>query len=344
MKTKTFLIAAVMFFALSVAAFAQGEFGATYTVGSSPVTTVVESGHTEKAGDITFTTVPFSAPTVTSTITIDYTIPITLEGVIIPNNADPGTNLPDITIQGPEGPNDNQIVIRIIPDTVDPSMMYSFIVRGVRVDVADDPGATPLTAFLSTVDCFLESNQNSARVINAAAPGLDGFTGTGPVRVNAVTGAIDGSDEFYVSTMENFRNVFGLTNVTDASQTVSTMLKIHLNQNPPEGISVCFDNEDWSGRFQTASYTGTVLNENVCIEHNDDPDVYYRVIEDTDNTAVEDFDTDVWIVTDLAEGESYPVGEIITAYITLAPIQGENNSNWDAIPRYAEVPVGNVAL
>ncbi len=73
MKTKTILIAAVMFFALTASAFAQ----ATFSVSSIPETTVVNSGFTEKTGDIMFTTVAGTPASVTGTFTISYGVPIT---------------------------------------------------------------------------------------------------------------------------------------------------------------------------------------------------------------------------------------------------------------------------
>jgi opacity protein-like surface antigen len=71
MKTKTLLIAAVMFLGLTAAAFAQ----ATYSVGSIPVTAVVNTGLVEKSGDITFSQT--SGTVQTGTITISYGVQIT---------------------------------------------------------------------------------------------------------------------------------------------------------------------------------------------------------------------------------------------------------------------------
>jgi hypothetical protein len=74
MKTKI-LIAAVMFFALSVAAFAQVT--ASFTVGSVPVTTVSSCGVTERTGDVVFTTVSGTGAVALGTFTISYGVPIT---------------------------------------------------------------------------------------------------------------------------------------------------------------------------------------------------------------------------------------------------------------------------
>lgn len=67
MKTKTLLIAAVMFFALSAVAFSQA---AVYSVSSTPITTVIATGNAEPAGDITFTQT--GGTSVLGTISLQY--------------------------------------------------------------------------------------------------------------------------------------------------------------------------------------------------------------------------------------------------------------------------------
>ena len=113
MKTKTFLIAAVMLLAFSVAAYAQ--IGATYTVGSSPKTQVIETGYTELAGNVSFTTVPYTAQTITSTITIDYGVPVTYAGTVITDVPVGETgNAPTITS---EIDSNSQLTLKITPAT-----------------------------------------------------------------------------------------------------------------------------------------------------------------------------------------------------------------------------------
>ena len=70
MKTKILLIAAVMFFGISVAAFAAAE----YAVSTTPVTTAALNGMAEKVGDIAFSTLANTGATVTGTITIFYEV------------------------------------------------------------------------------------------------------------------------------------------------------------------------------------------------------------------------------------------------------------------------------
>src|SRR6266516_2349530 len=79
MKMKTLLAAAAMFFGLSTAAFASVTFG----VGSTPVTKIVATGHTEASGSITFTATADGSVVNQSTINIQMPT-VQISGVATP--------------------------------------------------------------------------------------------------------------------------------------------------------------------------------------------------------------------------------------------------------------------
>jgi len=334
MKTKL-LLAAVMFFAFSVAAFAA----ATYTVGSVPVTTVVSSGETEKTGDILFTTVPTSGLTVTGTFTIDYGVPITFIGsvTIVTGDTLTAPTIPpsSITAVG------SQLSFAITPSATTPSLSYGISVKGVRVNVAGEPGAVPLNALISTTGNAIVVGESQPRVINAAAPGIASFTdllGSFPPSINALTGA--GGGVVTTDAKEGFRSAFGVTVATDPSQTTSQEIKITLSQLPPAGISVTFPNRDHSGMWALVT-AGTITSLS------SSPSVYYQIVTDTDQTTVEDIKLDVEVdATAPHPGTVYPT-MTVTAVVSLAPIDTEvppSPPNPATIPRYQYVAVGPATI
>lgn len=166
---KTILIAAVMFFAFSVAASAQ----ALFQVGSTPVTTVTSCGKTEMTGDIVFTTVAGSLPVLTGTITINYGVPVsstvgavvevTANGVLIAG-AIPTSSL--IT-------SGNYLTI---PINVGAGWTNPVVIRvsGVKVDVSGSPTLQNLVANVTgTINTFV-GGQTSVVVISSIASALSG--------------------------------------------------------------------------------------------------------------------------------------------------------------------------
>lgn len=324
MRTKL-LLAAVMFLCFTVAAFAQ----ATYTVGSTPVTTVVESGYTERTGDITFTPVnPAGFLTVTGTITIDYNdSPVTYLGQVVVTP--PGA----VTATLEEGDTSDQVVLRVEPTgAVDD---YNIRLTGVRVQVAGDPGVAPLNVEITTVGNLIVAGQTTPRVLNAVHAGIASFTGSGPVRINAVTGDIDGTDGVELTAVEGFRSAFGVTIATDPTQANVQQLEIVLDQRVPSGITIQFPATDESGDWALVG-SGTLVYASGAT-----PTVYYEVVSDTDVTSVEDFIlASVTVSAEPATSGAYQ-DTIINASISLAPI---NFAGSTARPRYAYVPVGEVPI
>jgi len=326
MKTKL-LLAAVMFLCFTVAAFAQ----ATYTVGSTPVTTVVESGYTERTGDVTFTPVnPLGYLTVTGTITVDYNdSPITFLGNVVVTPAAPAG--PTVTLVA--GDNPDELVLLITPGTGTDD--YNIRITGVRVQVAGDPGVAPLNVEITSVGNLIVAGQTTPRVLNAVHAGIQSFTGTAPVRINAVTGVIDGTNGVALTAVEGFRNAFGVTIATDGSQANVQQLEIVLDKAVPAGITVTFPANDSSGDWVLVG-SGSLTSASAY-----PPTVYYGIAADTDVTTVENFQLiSVTIAAAPATSGAY-ADTTLNASISLAPIHYTGSA---ARPRYAYVPVGLVPL
>jgi hypothetical protein len=301
-------------------------------VGSIPVTTVVESGRTEKSGDILFTSVPYSGSTVTGTITIDYGVPITYAGSVSATATDAAT-APDIDNVVVE--NLTQLVFTVIPDAANPSSEYFIRVSGVRVDVAGDPGAVPLNAQISTTGNAITTGESNPRVINAARAGIASLTGGGAVQINSVTGYISGATGTTLDALEGFRSAFGLT--VDAGQSTPQRIRVILDQRLPTGLTIQFPEYDNSGLWQRIG-DGTISYAD-----GSSPYVDYQVYADTNQTAVEHFQLiSLTVDADPAadRGGAYP-DVIIHASVSLAPI---DTASPTAVPRYVYVPVGSVPI
>jgi hypothetical protein len=338
MKTKLF-VAAVMFFSFTLAAYAATQ----YTVGSTPVTTVVESGKTEKTGDITFATVPNAGATVTGTITLDYRVPITY----IPPNAiqeivaGDGLTVPSISNPTPVGAlgTATKITFAITPSATTPSLDYSFRLTGIRVDVADNPGAVPMKAYISTTGNTIVVNQTDPQVINEKFAGIANFTGTAAVRINTVTGDYEaGSPQgVEVTATEGFVNAFGVTTLGDSTQLNTQRMEIRLDKQIPPGITVTFPPTDSTSRWRLLG-SGTLNNASGAA-----PKVYYEIYNDTNVVAIDLFKLSSVTIGATTGPSSAYIDQVINASISLAPVYNETGSE-NAVPRYKYVPVGTVPL
>jgi hypothetical protein len=318
MKTKTILIAAVMFFALSVAAFAQ----ATFTVGSSPTTTVSSCGLTEPAGAITFTLVPTSLPVVTGTITINYGVQITAPAV--PVDPIPGyVTYNSLASSLPTG----RLVYNVIPG----SASYAFSVSGIRVAVAGT-SLTTLSANLSSTGNTYVAGQTVVVVISAITPGLASITAT-PVSVNAVLG---GTGTSSISVGEGFLDAF----------VTGSMVRLQLSA-IPAGVTLTFPATVTlaGGGVFTKSTAAAVADTVFTLTSASSPaTVYYAVTTATNPTVQETLTIPVAVL-------AAPVGgsPIIGGPVTVTANQGPINAAAGAayVPRYAgnagcEVGTGTV--
>ena len=328
MKTKTILIAAVMFFALSVAAYAQ----ATFAIGSIPVTTVVRSGLTEKTGDITFTTIANSPSVITGTIQIYYGVPITFVGAVYDSA---GIAIAPSVIAVAKDAAGTSLVLTIPAPIA--TLPYTFRVSGARVAVAGT-GLTSLSVNLSATGNAIQAGQTSGiPVINSISPGIDTVTATNAQTYYAVQG---GSGIVTLKVKEKFVNAFGVTNLTDTTQTISTMVAIVVPR-PLAGVSLSFPQAATStvGAFTLSDAAGAALAAaQVISSASADPTyVYYRVTTDTSLTAIDTMSVDV-TVTATAPLTTTGSVAVKASFAAFGTVTGT------VIPRYVEDDFGNAIL
>jgi len=363
MKVRTLLVAAVMFLALSAAAFAQ----ATFQVGSIPVTTVASTGNTELTGDITFTMVNGSNATQLGTISVTYPVPITVVDYtspayvkIIGNTLNNGVT-PTIKSVAKTG----TVVISVGATAT----QGSFTLTGVRVQIADT-GFTNvgLTASISAVNNAILAGQTTVTVVNQiAAPLTAGSEGTADT-INSVTGKVYDSDGDLLGTTsgtaimaaaENYLDAFGKVPDTDPTLTVGRMVKFVLTP-PPVGVTLTMpETADlvWDGGSKTDAWT---LTDNTGVAVGDTVDitsdsssfiVYYTLSTDSDPTLSENIDVTVTIST---KGADLPIPSgTVTYTASMAPIGPAFSSKGDPIlygatgfvvPRFKDVPIAAQTL
>jgi len=312
MKTKTILIAAVMFFALSVAAFAQ----ATFQVGSIPTTTVSSCGLTEPAGDITFTTVVGSSPVVTGTITINYGVAVNVAPVT--------TGLPaQITYNsGASSLAAGRVVFNVFPGATLP---FTFTVTGVRVAVAGT-SLTSLSASISSTGNALVAGQTNVVVISAITPGIASISATPSVSINAVTG---GSGTSNITVTEGFLDAFVL----------NSMVRLTFSA-VPAGITLTFPTTI-GANWTLANADGVTPATYASLTSLTTPgSIYYKVTTATNATAIETLVVPILVTATTPTGSPI-TGSSVTVTANQAPVGGT------AVPRYAglaacEVGTGTV--
>jgi hypothetical protein len=342
MKTKTLLIAAVMFLGISVAAFAQ----ATYTVSASPVPLVIDKGYAEKVGSIGFNTVPESDVTVTGYIYIKYgalpiankiTTPFDLINLIqIDKFVDPAEvaagriNAPDVTIAGIEQDADNAdvLVISIVPAATNAARLYSFRVSGVRVDVTEWTGRD-LQASVFATENLITNGEAHTTVVYGTRASIARFTTTTAVTLSALHG---GSGTARLDATEAFRNAFAT--VDDPTQNTLQILKISI-PSIPAGITLTLpleSNDDIWG------YVGTNASRTLVGPLSTPAVRVYRLQENSDVGNVEDVIFDVLVNAASPTTTLYDTGATIVPSITLGPttVADTGSPFNDYVPRYIE--------
>lgn len=324
MKTKTLLIAAVMFLGISVAAFAQAQ----YSVSASPETTRVSTGYTEKVGDIGFNTIQASDLTVTGTITIDYGRDITsyplsnikIETFVNANdNTGYGTTPPTFALSVE---NKTQVVIAITPATTGAARIYSFRLTGVRVDVHGGAGNAPIDAVVTATENMIVNGQATARVLNAIELPFASFTNN-TLHISALDGG--GGTVTFVAT-EKFRAALGVTVASDPTQNNVQQLKIVLDQAVPTGVTVTFAGTDSAGNWALATgYTGVLSGSSTT--------VVYNLVHDTNVSEIEAVKFVATVAAVAPTTTVYDTDYTVKARITLAPI---STGAVAVVPRYAE--------
>jgi len=359
MKTRTLLIAAVMFLGLAAASFAQ----ATFTVGSIPVTAVINTGQVEQTGDITFTQVNNGNATVAGTITVTYPgTPITVAmsatngnpgfGVRIVNAAATGGVL---TVAGNPAPTGDlgilsvssgattgtgQVVIAIPAGLTG----LSFTLTGVRVAVAGTTLSNQV-ALISTTNNAITAGQTSVVVISSIAPGIASIKTTTTGNINAVTGGVAANP--VITVKEGFLNAFG-----DPTVATEAGIRITLSANPPAGVSVVFPAtaSTASALWETMNSDGTILNAPVTISStSSNLTVFYREVSPNDPTQQETLTINPTLSVSSTATLPLPA-TTITYTVSLAPIGTAFDTNnavittASLIPRYAALEVGPATL
>lgn len=345
MRTKTLLFAAAMFLALSAIAFAQTGV-ATFQVGSIPVTTVVQTGNTEKTGDLTFTQLSGTSQT-GGTISISYgtgvSITVPSSAVVITNTD--GYAASPVTINSLTN-TPGLLVLNIPAGVVAPA---SFTVSGVRIKISGT-GVTQVDASISAFANAILAGQTNPRVITNVSPGL-GTVSTSPsagATINAVTGVIvSGGSPNRMRVREGFLAAFA----------PNAGIRITVNQKPPSGITfnfpAAFSTADGSqyvianSDMSTASAPTTISGSS-----SSGTTIFYKMqtLGATADTALESLYVD--ITTTVSTGSNAPTLPIpltagVTATVTMAPVQAAFNSQGNLnslIPRYDAAESSAVTL
>ena len=341
MKTKTLLIAAVMFLALSVSAFAQSA----YTVSQETLDRVACCGLAEPTGYIAFTAVADTPATVTGTITLRYNLPISNTGtqlsgldrvqVVATDNA--GTLLvPQPTWVASNDASNGLITIAVPAGYTYPNTIRVF---NVRVNVTGSCGSTDaaVTATASSTGNLLTIGETTSVTLvkGVAQPLKTPVVSIAPsgtvVSVNAADGVITGAATIKID--ENFLTAFG-TNAAfpDPYRTQQTLIRLTVSA-IPTGLTVTFPGA--AGIFGTANSAGTFSGSAVTLNASTTPQNVYYVMTAASNPAGTDylqFSPTVAFVT----GTPVPlVPGTITVSAAMAPIT-TTPSTIDRFPLFVE--------
>jgi len=325
MKTKTLLIAAVMVLSLSVAAIAQDNFGAIYTVSSSPVEKAVETGHAERVGSIGFSTVSYTGDTITGTISIDYHLAITAADIAIPCVDQDGISTTTPVFQWVVEDR-TKLVISVLPfqQTSTPAKFYSCRVNGVRVDVSNW-SATSLEAKVFATENLLTNGEVDATVLYGVGPGIQSLTNN-TVSFSALRGG--GWSTSTLAVKEGFRNAFGKITIGD-DQT----LAFKLLQPIPEDVEFEVPTADTTGTWTLYSVDGdttspetTITGDGVTLHS-----FVYVLARDTNIATIETFNFEVDLYAPRPTVTPYSTDVVLKASVALGPFKNTS------IPYYTEV-------
>jgi hypothetical protein len=353
MKTKTLLIAAVMFLALTAGAYAQ----ATYSVGSIPVTAVINTGLTERTGDLTF--FQQSGLSNVGTITVNYGVPITIpftavtvtgQGAYLGNA---GLNVNTVASNNAAG-----ILVINVPGGLNTG---SFTVSGVRVAVAGTT-LTSLSANISSTNNAIIAGQTSVVVISSIAPGIGSVStsssGSGArANINAATGTITYSPSSAASAIiavkEGFLNAF---NDINPNTLYGVGLRFTLTAAPPPGVTITFPasgvtNGAGAPQFVAVdpSATTTPLAPTAITSSSTSLSAFYRLTSAQDPTLLETATFAVAVTFSGSSNLPLPAGTL-QFNTTLWPIgtaftsSGAVITTQSSIPRYVELLVGPTTL
>lgn len=332
---KKLVIAAVMFLALSAAAFAQSSF----TVSSTPESFVACCGLTEKSGDIAFTAIPGSPNTVQGTLTVIYQVPITATAGIsvsaVAGSIGSATGTaPAVSVVSttPTADGKGQVVIGVGAGGVSP---FTIRLTGVRANVSGACSGS-ISANITSTGNLLTSGETNVVVISNVAQALRTPTlstpTTLPAAINAVTGVITGSP-VVVNVKENFLDAFGLIPgaLGDPSANISKMIRLTVSK-IPAGVTLTFPVSDSSGLFTLAAANGTLATAATVLNSATTPGVvFYRLTTNSNPTVLESLVVPVTVALSATATFPLPSGSV-TVSAHIAPFDATNT----LVPRYAD--------
>lgn len=290
---KTILIAAVMFCALSVSAFAQ--VGSTFTVGSDTVTTLRCCGIAERTGDITFTTVPNTTPSIAGTMTVRYNVPITtttgVQGPMVQvfdENGAPIDAFDPLTAENVNGV--GTIIFAVPPDLTPP---FSIALSGVRVNVSAPALCgtdTNITATITSTGNQLTSGETVVTVASSVAQPLTDPEVEAAVSINRVTGIVESPAEFTFKVGEAFFDAFGTTPAEDPTQNQGFQIRLNLSA-IPAGVTLTFPPTSADGLFELVRSDGVAPGDPQVTAGT--TTVFYELATPSDPATLEEFEITV---------------------------------------------------
>jgi len=330
MKTKTLLIAAVMFFALSVCAYAQ----TAYTVSQETLDKVACCGLAEPTGNLAFTAVAESPNSVTGTIVLRYNLPIAnisggwiqvlaVDGSAIPLGTQPSLNIENDVLTG------KGVIVIGVPA----GYPYPHTIRlsGVRVNVSGSVCGTDteVTAVASSTGNLLTIGETQAiLLVRSTVQALRTPVVSLPINLDAADGSLTGTGTINIS--ENFLTAFGVSGVfPDTTRSQQTMIRLKVSA-IPAGMSIQFPAT--AGNWVTTNSNGTAAAGNVTLVTSAlSQYVYYQMIA-ASNPAT----TDVFSVTPtILPVGPYPLAPAtITVSAAMAPLT--TGASATLFPQYVE--------
>jgi len=326
MKTKTLLIAAVMFLALSVGAYAQ----TAYTVSQETLDRVACCGLAEPTGNLAFTAVADTPASITGTIVLRYNLPIanvtgTLIQILAVNDAGvPLATQPSLTVENDALTGKGVVIIGVPMGYVYP---HTIRLSGVRVNVSGSECGTDteVNAVASSTGNLLTIGETqSILLVRSTVQPLQKPVVSSPIALDAADGSLTGTGTIAIS--ENFLTAFGASGVfPDTTRTQQTMIRLTVSA-IPAGMSIQFPAT--SGNWETTTSFGTVAVGAVTLPASVNPGyVYYRM-----TAASNPAGTDVFSVTPTI----LPVGPypLAPATITVSAAMGPITDTDGYYPRY----------
>ncbi|MBZ5498525.1 MAG: hypothetical protein LAP85_19180 [Acidobacteriia bacterium] len=360
MKTKTLLIAAVIFVVISAAAFAQNT--ATFSVGSIPVTTVINTGQAERTGDVTFTQV--SGTSAAGTITINYGVPITspdlqTAGQTLLTKSSAGYIGAGVTVSTASN-NALGLLVITVPGGVAAGNVI--IVSGIRVAIAGT-SLTSLSVTLTTTGNAIVAGETSALVISSIAAGISAIAvpdgGSPPItvavpgKINAVTGAVDVATAV-ITIKEGFLQAWTDRTINGQGATTGVGVRITVDA-PPKGVTYTFPNllattNAASGaavgsQFQRGDSTGSLVTSTTTLSSSSNSfSVFYYCASDIGDSVLELLPISVAIASDPTQ-ETLPLASVVLNYkVSLAPTGNAFNNDGSIItnrvPRFLATDLG----